>query len=373
LCLCGFLTTMRRRRKRDRLIDSSVKLGVRLRRRIIAELRILVWEFRYSFGALFIVFILGTTLVHYYHKTPHGRPGWSEAFYHTLHSIAASPTIGDFPAESKLSILFILLPIFGLLFLADTIARLGSLLFQKRSQHKEWQILLASTYSNHVIVCGLGHVGYRIVQNLLRNQIDCVAIETSENGFVQEIRDLGVPVIIADATREEILQKANIGQARAIIIATNNDLANLEIALDARNIRPDIRIVMRMFDEKMARKIGKGFNIQYVFSTSAIAAPVFAAAVTERNVINSFVFNDVQLNTVEITIMEGSKLIGWTLDKLRHELELTVALYQDSTIIDWNPSPEFTLRPGVKLLVITTSESLQELSLLNTSQKQGVV
>ena len=61
------------------------------------------------------------------------------------------------------------------------------------------------------------------------------------------------------------------------------------------------------------------------------------------------------------------------LDRLRQELELTVALYQDSTIIDWNPSPEFKLRPGVKLLVITTSESLQELSRLNASQKQKVV
>src|SRR5262245_30712117 len=109
---------MIRKRKREKLIDSSVKLGVRLRRRIITELRVLFWEFRYSLGALFTVFFLGTTLVHYYHKTPHGRPGWSEAFYHTLHSIAASPTIGEFPAESKLSILFILLPVFGLLFLA---------------------------------------------------------------------------------------------------------------------------------------------------------------------------------------------------------------------------------------------------------------
>jgi Trk K+ transport system NAD-binding subunit len=310
--------------------------------------------------------------VHYYYQTSHGKPGWDEAFFHTLHSIAASPTI-TFPFESRLSILFILLPIFGLMLLADTIARLGSLLFQKRSQHKEWQILLASTYTNHVIVCGLGHVGYRVVHHLLRNQLDCVAIETIENSFVQEIRDLGVPVIISDATKEEVLQKANIAQARAIIIATNNDLANLEIALDARNLRPDIRIVMRMFDEKLARKISKGFNIQCVFSASAIAAPVFAAAVTERNVINSFIFNDVQLNTVEITISEGSKLIGWTLDRLRSELELTVALYQDATIIDWNPSLEFTLRPGVKLLVITTSESLQELARLNATQQQRVV
>src|SRR5262249_14270687 len=131
-------------------------------------------------------------------------------------------------------------------------------------------------------------------------------------------------------------------------------------------------IVIRLFDEKLARKIQKGFNIHCAFSTSAISAPVFAAAVTERNVINSFVFDNVQLNTVEIAISEGSKLIGWTLDRLRSELEITVALYKDETIMDWNPSPTFTLRPGVKLLVITTAESLQELARLNNPAEKAV-
>src|SRR5262249_91431 len=162
-------------------------------------------------------------------------------------------------------------------------------------------------------------------------------IELKESGFVDEIRGMGVPVILADARRRDVLEQANIAQARAIIIATNDDLANLEIALDSRTLRPDIRVVLRLFDENLSPKIQKGFNIQCAFSTSAIAAPVFAAAVTERNVINSFIFNDVQLNTVEITISEGSNLTGWTLDKLRSELELTVALYNDDNIMDWNP------------------------------------
>jgi Trk K+ transport system NAD-binding subunit len=278
--------------------------------------------------------------------------------------MASSPTL-EYPRNSWLRGLFVVLPFLGLLFLANTVAHIGSLLFQKRGQQKEWQILLASTYHHHIIVCGLGHVGYRIVKNLLRNGLECVVIELQENAFAEEIRQQGVPVIVADARRPDALQQAGLPQAQAIIVATNDDLANLEIALDARSLQPNIRIVMRLFDEELARKIAKSFQIQCVFSTSAIAAPVFAAAVTDRNVINSFLFNEVQLNTVEITIKEKSQLIGWTLDRLRGELELTVALYQNAQEIDWNPAPTLTLSAGNKLLVITTATNLEHLYRLN--------
>lgn len=354
--------------KYSKLYKSAQKFARKLKRYAITELRLLriiQHEFRFSLWLLIIELTLGTTLIHYYYPYPHNRrTNWTEDFYYTIHAIFGEPILA-YPQDSYLEYLFILLPILGVLIITDTIARLGSLLFQKRSQRKEWHILLASTYTDHVIVCGLGHVGYRIVQNLLRNNLECVVIEMKESLFVEEIRKLDIPVIIADARREEVLKQANISKAQAIIVVTDDDLANLEIAIDARSLSPNIRIVMRMFDETLARKIAKSFNIHCVFSTSAIAAPVFAAAVTEHNVINSFVFNNVQLNTVEFVVNERSQLIGWTLDQLRSRLELTIALYQTEVEVDWNPNPSFILETGVKLLIITTSESLRDLEKLN--------
>ncbi len=60
--------------------------------------------------------------------------------------------------------------------------------------------------------------------------------------------------------------------------ATDDQLANLEIALDAREINPGIKVVMRMFDVEFARKVEKGFGIHTAFSCSALTAPIFAAA-----------------------------------------------------------------------------------------------
>lgn len=64
--------------------------------------------------------------------------------------------------------------------------------------------------------------------------------------------------------------------ARAIIIATNDDMANLEVALDARRMNPKIRVIMRLFDQRMADKFKEAALIDEAFSPAALAAPILA-------------------------------------------------------------------------------------------------
>ena len=67
------------------------------------------------------------------------------------------------------------------------------------------------TYNNHVIVCGLGRIGYRITLELLKFGRDIVIIESDEDGrFIEKAKSLDVTVIIADARRSENLLKANV-------------------------------------------------------------------------------------------------------------------------------------------------------------------
>ena len=87
-----------------------------------------------------------------------------------------------------------------------------------------------------------------------------------------------VPVVIGTGREEGILDDINVGHAKSIICGTDDDLVNLEIALDARKINPNIRVVMRMFDQELAAKVRDAFDIHLCFSTSAIAAPLFATS-----------------------------------------------------------------------------------------------
>ena len=68
---------------------------------------------------------------------------------------------------------------------------------------------MASTYRDHVIVCGLGKVGYRVILELRKFGREVVGVERDADGrFVEKVQALGIPVIIADARREETLVKA---------------------------------------------------------------------------------------------------------------------------------------------------------------------
>ena len=89
---------------------------------------------------------------------------------------------------------------------------------------------------------------------------------------------MGVPVVIGDTLFEDTLRRAQIARARAFICATSNDLANIEAALNARAIRPDIHVVVRVFDHELAVQARRSLNIPAAFSTASLGAPVFASA-----------------------------------------------------------------------------------------------
>ncbi|MBW3575525.1 MAG: NAD-binding protein, partial [Actinobacteria bacterium] len=92
---------------------------------------------------------------------------------------------------------------------------------------------------------------------------------------------LAVPVMtrlrIGERAVLDTLIDAGVEHASAVIICTNDDTANLEVALDARRMNPRIRVVMRLFEQQLARKLSEVLNVDAAFSSSNLAAPVVAA------------------------------------------------------------------------------------------------
>ncbi len=132
---------------------------------------------------------------------------------------------------------------------------------------------------DHIIVCGLGRVGYQILMELHERKIPVLGIDQiKENRFLHQLQMQGVPVVVMDATIDRALHYANISEARALIAATSDDLKNLEIGFGARAFNHDIDVYLRIFESDLADGIKKQLAIKHVFSTSAIAAPLFIDA-----------------------------------------------------------------------------------------------
>jgi voltage-gated potassium channel len=337
----------------------------------LRDLRVLVGQFRVSLLLFVALLLLGGLVLHWLYVEPGTgrRPGYIEAVYDVF-TMAFFATAIPFPPHNLLlQLLFFAVPTIGLAIIAEGVIRFGVALFNKQARGEGWQMALASTYRNHIIVCGLGRVGYRVTRHLLELGEEVVGVELQEEGrFVEAIRDLKVPVLIADVREGDVLDKVNVRQASAIVCCTHEDLTNLEVALDARQRNPDIKVVLRMFDSQMAERVKQGFGIHTAFSASALAAPVFAAAATRAKIDYSFFVGDLLLNVSQVTIHEESPLIGTTIARLEKDLDLSVIFYKSADKVDLHPDPDIVLQAQNCIVVSATLDALGKLTSLARRQ-----
>jgi Trk K+ transport system NAD-binding subunit len=239
------------------------------------------------------------------------RLGFAAALYETLKLLSLQSSL-DLPADSLGTALFFLIPLLGLALIFQGVLNFGHLLLDKGGRREAWQLALASTYRDHVILCGLGRVNLRVLMQLLDAGYAAVVVERDwQSEFVERAIGLKVPVVLGDAREPHILRQAGFAHARAVIAGANDDLMNVEIALTARAIRPNIRVIMRVFNEELDRNLERGFGRNTVFSASALAAPTLAAAAVSRAIEYVLPLGEPLLGVAQLTIEADSKLAGF--------------------------------------------------------------
>lgn len=233
---------------------------------------IIKFDFLIKKAMLFIGTIMTTSTLffHFYDGL-----AWIDSFYFTV-TMMATVGFGDYSLKdhsdlSKLVGSFIMLLsitgtaiIFALV--SDSIIRKRKELSMGISRYKG---------HGHIIVVGGGSVGFNIVKLLTAMKEPTVILDKTLDGkYSQQIVDLGVPYLIGNAEDEANLYRAGLGCCKAIICATHDDLINLEICLNAKIARPDLRIVVRMYDQNLAANLNESIAINSL-SMSFIAADEF--------------------------------------------------------------------------------------------------
>lgn len=334
-------------------------------RRFALLCHVVVMEFRDFFVCLVVAMALSSLVLYAYYPrvdVPHNSMTLVQAGYYTWMMIFFQPQL-PYVEDWRIIPLFFGLPVLGLVTIAEGVVHLGNLLFHRQRFSQEWQKMLAATLDNHVVVCGLGNVGVRVIQHLRRFDEHVVVIEQNNEGrFINEVASYDVPVITGDARDARILQTANVGKAKAIIAVTDNDLVNLEAALTAREFNPKIRVVIRMFDQKLAKKIEKSLGIEGAYSSSARSARLFAQAAISGDIVDSFEFGGTVINAVQLIVEPNMEIVGETVDDLRKKHEVTILLHEKKDgEVDWNPAPSNILSVGDRLLIMTDRDGLKRL------------
>jgi Trk K+ transport system NAD-binding subunit len=212
--------------------------------------------------------------------------------------------------------------------------------------------------SGHFIVCGLGDVGYRIVELLQRlGEPVTVITERALEDRLRAADAFGVRVIVGDARSDRLLREAGLGAAKGLIAATDKDLVNIEVALDARRMQPDLPVVVRLFDQMLARQLEAALEVRRALGMSTLAAPSFAAKALGEAVLAS-------LSLDEVPYVVGRQVVA--ADRLancanpgavarRHRLLSLLRERPDETGATL-PAEEEPFRPGDRLSLLGRKE-----------------
>jgi Trk K+ transport system NAD-binding subunit len=125
----------------------------------------------------------------------------------------------------------------------------------------------------------LGGIGIQIVRQLQQQGHEVVAVDSDPNNrFLHTARSLGVPVIIEDASLNATLKAVKCDRATSLIAVTSNDMTNLEIALTAKAVSPQITTIVRSHDPQFAQSMQEVFEFDFVLSPIELSTHSFAAA-----------------------------------------------------------------------------------------------
>ncbi len=262
--------------------------------------------------------------------------------YGDIHLLDASPAVKLFGTAIMVLGGLALALVFALLTDAIVGARLAQALGQGPLPRR-----------NHVIVCGIGRTGGRILENLVEAGVPCVAVERGEGaGNTALLRRLDIPLVLGDAAAGDTLEGLRLGSARALMAMTDDDLTNLQCALLARARAPQLRVVLRLFDHDLAERVQRATNIHLSRSVSAIAAPAFAAAILGRRVTAVLPVGAEMVQIAALTAERSTDIR--TLERACQARVLAV----DGAAF---PDVDARVAPGDELITVGTSRGLAEL------------
>ena len=215
--------------------------------------------------------------------------------------------------------------------------------------------------SGHIIVVGLGNVGTAVTGQLHDLGFDVVCVDNNPNApGIPMARQMGLPVVIGDAFREQTLRAAHLDTCLALVSVTSLDIVNLETALTARALRDDLRIVLRLTDDDLAERLEKTTGNTISRSVPYLAAPAFATAMLEHQVLRTIDVGRHVLLIAEIRVADQAGLAGSLISGTEQDGQARVLALQvgGAAALDWSPHRGYLLAAGDRLVVLATRRGL---------------
>lgn len=225
-----------------------------------------------------------------------------------------------------------------------------------------------SKMNNHVIVAGYGRVGKQVVEDLLELNKTVVVIESKLSMIEDFENKVKFQFIGGDATKDDVLVRAGIEKASAIVSCLPGDSDNLYVVLAANEFNKHINIISRASKSESVSKL-KMAGADYVVMPDSIGGAHMATLITSPHVaefldlISATGESEVNIECVsfdELPEAFQNHRIG-TMDAKNQTGVNVVGVQLPSGEYIINPEDEIELVKGSRLFVIGTSTQISKL------------
>lgn len=289
---------------------------------------------------------------------------WLDAFYMTVITISTVGITEVHPLSDSGRLFTTILIFGGVGVMAYSLGRLAEFMFQRSITNvlgRRSMMKKISQMKNHVIICGYGRTGTRVVSELIAANKPFVVIDENEEE-AKRMDQLGIPHIVGDATEEENLEQANICGAESLVTALDSDAENLFLTLTASGLCDELRVIARVHDPDNARKFRKA-GASRVVSPISSGANQIAQLLTRPSVVDlvELVATDksIALEVFEHEITENSDMLNQSLAEARVRQTLgalVIAVKHRDGTNAFDPGPETRLHLGDILVAIRQSD-----------------
>ncbi len=222
---------------------------------------------------------------------------------------------------------------------------------------------------NHVVVCGMGRVGIQVANDLKFAGFQVLVVEEKMQGK-EDLLDQ-FPHISGDATRDEVLNQANIEKANTLIACLPNDADNLFIVLTAKSINPNIQVISRASQRSSVAKI-KMAGASHVIMPDSIGGTHMASIVSTPEVIEF-------LDQIRLEGQNGANIEGISFEQLPEKYrgktigELNIKKQTGATIVGFkakdgsyiiNPDDSTRIEEKSSLFVLGNAQQIKNVNAL---------
>lgn len=294
--------------------------------------------------------------------------GWLDSLYATVVTLG-TVGYGDFVPKDDLGKIYVIfLIIVGISTISYVLLQLTAFVVEghlQRMLRLRKVDNLIKKMEGHYIICGAGNMGRHIVAELIKNKAPFVVIDRD----VKKLEEHGIhehPHLTGDATDDNTLKRAGIGKAKALAAALETDEVNLFLALTAKNLNHDIRVVAKCLHESSRSKLQRA-GADAIVAPNYIGGLRIASEMLRPNVVN---FLDIMLRSSQGVRFEEAHVplnsghAGKTLESLDlfHKFGLQpIALREGGKTFLYNPPPKHHVKGGDTLVVIGEPEKVQKL------------